>query len=60
MFRTFKSSEDESNYLWLLKPTGLNRGRGIHIFSTIEQLDKLLNDYYDGMVEKILNKEEKT
>lgn len=36
MFNSFISNENESNYLWLLKPTGLNRGRGIHVFSTIE------------------------
>ena len=28
------------NYLWLLKPTGFNRGRGIQIFTTLEQLEK--------------------
>lgn len=25
----------ENSYLWLLKPTGLNRGRGIEIFDSI-------------------------
>lgn len=29
-------SERNSSYLWFLKPTGLNRGRGIRIFSTLE------------------------
>ena len=28
----------EKNYLWLLKPTFLNRGRGIHVFSDLQQL----------------------
>lgn len=28
----------ENSYLWLLKPTGLNRGRGIEIFDSLEQL----------------------
>ena len=29
--RTFITPD--SSYLWLLKPTFLNRGRGIHIFN---------------------------
>jgi len=32
----------ENSYMWLLKPTGLNRGRGIEIFDSIEQLEKIL------------------
>lgn len=28
----------DKNYLWLLKPTFLNRGRGIHVFSDLGQL----------------------
>lgn len=35
----------ENSYLWLLKPTGLNRGRGIQIFDSVEQLEKILLDY---------------
>lgn len=57
MCKTF-TSEKNSSYLWFLKPTGLNRGRGIRIFSTLEQLENLLNEYYEGAVEKILEKEE--
>jgi hypothetical protein len=30
--------------LWILKPTTLNRGRGIHVFSTLKQLSKLLSE----------------
>lgn len=33
------------DYLWLLKPTGLNRGRGIHVFQEIDNLIELLIDY---------------
>lgn len=28
--------------LWLLKPAGLNRGRGIHVFQTLETLQEKL------------------
>jgi len=35
----------ENSYLWLLKPTGLNRGRGIEIFDSLEQMEKILLDY---------------
>jgi hypothetical protein len=37
-----------SNYLWLLKPTFLNRGRGIHIFKDLLELEKIVNDYANG------------
>ncbi len=47
---------DGNNYLWLLKPTGLNRGRGIQIFNSLDQLEKMINDFYDGFVEKSMAK----
>lgn len=40
------SAHDHKN-MWLLKPTGLNRGRGIHIFRTIDELKAILRDNYD-------------
>ena len=30
---------------WLLKPTNLNRGRGIHVFSDLKSLRKLIEEY---------------
>lgn len=47
--RNFISDKD-SAYLWLLKPVNLNRGRGIEVFSSLEQLEKLLNEYYTGFI----------
>jgi len=41
MLETFTGPD----YLWLLKPTGLNRGRGIHVFQEIDNLVELLIDY---------------
>jgi hypothetical protein len=41
-----KSAHDHKN-IWLLKPTGLNRGRGIHIFTTLEELRNILIENYD-------------
>jgi hypothetical protein len=32
--------------MWLLKPTGFNRGIGIHLFQTFEQLCTILSDHY--------------
>lgn len=50
--------QNESSYLWLLKPTGskvnFNRGRGIQIFQTLEQLEIYIKEYYEGVVEKSL------
>jgi len=34
--------------LWLLKPTGLNRGRGIELFHTLDELNKYINEYLEG------------
>lgn len=41
---TFLAGEG-SKFLWLLKPTFLNRGRGIHVFSSLETLAKLIQEY---------------
>ncbi len=39
--------------MWILKPSGYNRGIGIHVFSTLEQLEKLIIEYCNGVEEKI-------
>lgn len=38
----------DSYNLWLLKPTHLNRGRGIHVFRDLETLHKLIKQYCLG------------
>lgn len=38
----------DKNYLWMLKPTFMNRGRGIHVFSDLQQLENLMNKYLLG------------
>lgn len=50
---------NENSYLWLLKPTGFNRGRGIQIFTTLEQLENYIREYYEGVVEKSLKQDKK-
>ena len=35
---------DEQEYSWILKPTYLNRGRGIHLFNNLDTLVKLINE----------------
>ena len=35
--------------LWVFKPNDLNRGRGVNLFNSLEQLKKLLNDYSVGV-----------
>lgn len=37
--------------LWLLKPTHLNRGRGIHVFRDMDTLVKLIKQYCSGKEE---------
>lgn len=43
------SSHLESNNLWFLKVTKLNRGRGIYVFNSIEQLISLINDWTESI-----------
>ena len=38
----------DSYNLWILKPTHLNRGRGIHVFRDLETLQKLIKQYCSG------------
>ncbi|CAK83366.1 unnamed protein product (macronuclear) [Paramecium tetraurelia] len=56
MNNTFLS--EDSPYMWLLKPTFLNRGRGIQIFDNLETLVKLVSDFQEGLKEKTLNQKD--
>jgi hypothetical protein len=38
--------------LWLLKPTHLNRGRGIHVFNDLPTLHRLIKEYCIGKDEE--------
>ena len=44
-------SEDKAN-LWILKPSGLSRGRGLEIFNSLEDLSRYLLEYWTGFSEK--------
>lgn len=45
MYKFSNSMHDRHN-LWLLKPTGFNRGIGIHIFNTFDQLKDIMSNFY--------------
>jgi hypothetical protein len=45
-YKLVNSAHDHKN-IWLLKPTGFNRGVGIHIFRTIEEFKKIMKETYD-------------
>ena len=34
--------------VWILKPTNLNRGKGIHVVSSFKKLKRLIRDYCRG------------
>jgi phosphoribosylamine-glycine ligase len=34
--------------IWILKPTSLNRGKGIHVISSFKKLKRLIRDYCRG------------
>ena len=38
--------------LWLLKPTRLNRGRGIHVVNNLSYLRQLIAQYCEGFQHK--------
>ena len=44
--------------LWLLKPTHLNRGRGIHVFRDLDTLNRLIKQYCTGKEETGLKRKE--
>lgn len=51
--------DEEGEYLWIVKPTFLNRGRGIQVFSRLDSLLRYVSDNIGGYVEKSLSKEGK-
>lgn len=38
----------DNQNLWVFKPNDCNRGRGVHVFSKIDDLKKLITDYVIG------------
>lgn len=59
-FKTFQFDKKQTKYtmplchfdsfnLWILKPTNLNRGRGIHVFRDLNTLHKLIKQYCVGV-----------
>lgn len=46
----------DSHNVWLLKPTFLNRGRGIHIFTNLTEFERLINQYVRGDFEQLHKK----
>ena len=52
-------SHFDGHNLWLLKPTHLNRGRGIHVFNDLNTLHKLIKEYCIGKDEESWKKKSK-
>lgn len=42
------SSHFLGHNIWILKATGFNRGRGIHVFNKLEDLLHLIKEYTEG------------
>jgi len=41
------------NNIWILKPTGFNRGRGVEVFDSLEKLRSLVKYYSEGVIENV-------
>jgi len=37
--------------IWIIKPTGFNRGRGVEVFTSIDQMKKIIKDSSEGINE---------
>ena len=48
--RRIPKAHFKGHNIWILKATGFNRGRGIHVFNKLEDLKKLVKEYTDGLV----------
>ena len=44
-------AEHQHKNLWLLKPTGMNRGVGIHVFNSVQELQAILWTHYRIYIE---------
>jgi len=44
--------------MWVFKPNDLNRGKGVNLFNSLDQLKKLINDYTVGVEVKSSVKQE--
>ena len=44
--------------MWIVKPTFLNRGRGIQVFSSLVELSKFVSENIEGYIEKKLGESE--
>jgi tubulin---tyrosine ligase len=53
-----KESMFAGQNMWVFKPNDLNRGKGVNLFNSLEQLKKLINDYTVGVEVKSAAKQE--
>ncbi|CAD8203663.1 unnamed protein product [Paramecium octaurelia] len=51
--------QEGDQYLWLLKPTFLNRGRGIHVVNDIEAIIQLISELQLGSAEDLEEQKKK-
>ena len=43
------ATHDSGENVWLLKPSGFNRGIGICVFSSLEEFKTIVEDYHEGL-----------
>jgi hypothetical protein len=45
----FSKTHFNGKNLWIIKPTGLNRGRGVQVFATLDEMKKIIKECSEGI-----------
>ena len=46
-----QSTHFKGKNIWIIKPTGFNRGRGVEVFTSLEQMKKIIKESSEGINE---------
>jgi Tubulin-tyrosine ligase family len=46
-----QSTHFKGKNIWIIKPTGFNRGRGVEVFTSLDQMKKIIKDSAEGINE---------
>jgi hypothetical protein len=55
-----KATHFQGKNIWIIKPTGFNRGRGVQVFYSLEEMHKIIKDSSQGINENIVQENTNT